>query len=415
MDHDLSRRRHKIERQRARFDPAAAGIVVPDGDPVQESWVRCAPRLAAAQDAAPLDEPDTAADRWDASPIRRAWPELGDELERIARDGDLVAAVTDETGRILWTWGGRWMRDRAETVNFTVGGRWDEPSAGTNAVALALINNRPSTVFSAEHWCSAVRDWVCYSAPVRDAHGRPLGVVDLSTTWDRDNPLGLATVTALARVVEQQANFVPGARHVGAPGLELRVLGRGTASLAGTPVLLTRRQLEIVTVLACVDTASLGELHALLHGDRPLSPTTTKVEVSQVRRVLGDVVGSRPYRLTVPTDVDLLHLLDHLDTADLARATALYRGQLLPDSDAPFVVERRHHCDVALRTALLRRGTTQELLVFADVHPYDAEVIERAITVAGPDHPLLPTATARLAVAQWDGAYPRDYPRGSSS
>ena len=407
MDHDLSRRRRTIERQRERFDPDAVGGVAPESadpaDPVHESWVRCAPRLPQLQDAAPLDEPDTAAERWDASPIRRAWPELVDELERVARDGDLVAAITDEKGRILWCWGGRWMRDRAATVNFTVGGRWDESSAGTNAVALALINRKPSTVFSSEHWCSAVRDWVCYSAPVRDAHGEPLGIVDLSTTWDRDNPLGLATVSALARVVEQQANFVPGGRPAAAPRLDLRVLGRGTASLGGTPVLLTRRQLEIVTVLACVGTANLGELHALLHGDRPLSPITTKVEISQVRRVLGDVVGSRPYRLTVPTDVDLLRLLDHLDSGDVGRATALYRGQLLPESEAPFVVERRHHCDVALRTALLRRGTTAQLLVFADVHLYDAEVIERAIAVARPDDPLLPRAMARLAVARWDG------------
>ena len=33
-----------------------------------------------------------------------------------------------------------------------------------------------------------------------DHTGRPIGVIDLSTTWDRSNPLGLPTVTALARV-----------------------------------------------------------------------------------------------------------------------------------------------------------------------------------------------------------------------
>jgi hypothetical protein len=399
MDDDLTLRRRALERERFEFDPTSSDVE--SDDPVRESWLRCVPRLPEDQSAAPLDEPDTAEERWDASPIRRAWPELTDELRQIARDGDLVAAVTDETGRILWSWGGRWMRDRAEQVNFGRGGRWDERSAGTNAVGLALITGRSSTVFAVEHWCAAVHDWVCYSAPVRDHTGRPVGVIDLSTTWDHANPLGLPTVNALARVVENQTRRIPtlGPALGGPAGLELRVLGRSSATLDGVPVLLTQRQIEILTILACVGEASLDRLHTLLHGDRPTSPTTTKVEISQLRRVVGNIIASRPYRLTTPARCDLTALFDLLDTGDVANAAALYRGQLLPRSDAPLIVERRHHCDVALRTALLRSGTTAQLLRFADVHAYDTEVLERAIAVAAPDEPLLPTTTARLAVA----------------
>jgi hypothetical protein len=416
MHHDLNKRRRSIERERSRFDPDGAAET--GEDPVHDSWVRCAPTLAVRQDAAPLDEADTAAERWEASPIRRAWPGLTDEMQHIAEDGDLVAAVTDEHGRILWSWGGRWMRDRAETVNFTPGGRWDERSVGTNAVALALITGRPSTVFSVEHWCTAVHDWVCYSAPVLDAAGRPLGIVDLSTTWDHANPLGLSMVNALVRVVEQQTRLSPAPPDpaVAAPGglatrsafpgvpgrplLDIRVLGSGRVALGATPVLLTPRQMEILTILACIREASLDQLHALLHGDRRVSPITTKVEISQMRRVLGDVIASRPYRLTVPTRIDLVTLLDHLNRGDLDGAIAEYRGQLLPASEAPFLVEQRHHCDVALRTALLRRGTTEQLVVFAETHPHDTEVLERAVAVAAGDEPLLPTAVARLAVAR---------------
>jgi hypothetical protein len=297
------------------------------------------------------------------------------------------------------------MRDRAEQVNFGLGGRWDEQSVGTNAIALALISGRPSSVFAVEHWCAAVHDWVCYSAPIRDADGNPLGVIDLSTTWDHANPLGMPTITALARILEQQTRQVPltGVRAVGLAGgpvLRLRLLGRGEVTLGGVRLLLTPRQLEILTILALVRETSLSELHALLHGDRPVSTTTTKVEISQLRRVAGDnVIGSRPYRLMVPVECDLAVLLDYLDAGDVARATAMYRGRLLPQSDAPFIVERRHHCDVALRTALLRDGTTAQLLVFADVHAHDVEVLERAITVADPGDPVVASTTARLAVA----------------
>ena len=43
------------------------------------------------------------------------------ELRRTAEDGDLVVAVTDAETRILWTYGGRVMRRKAETVNFVAG------------------------------------------------------------------------------------------------------------------------------------------------------------------------------------------------------------------------------------------------------------------------------------------------------
>jgi hypothetical protein len=73
---------------------------------------------------------------------------------------------------------------------------------------------------------------------------------------------------------------------------------------------------------------------------------------------------------------------------------------LLPASDAPQVVERRHHIDVALRTALLRDGSTAALLRYAEVHPYDVEILERAVASAAPADLLLPAAVARLAAAR---------------
>ncbi|HEY8524800.1 MAG TPA: hypothetical protein VIL48_07560 [Acidimicrobiales bacterium] len=403
MDEELVRRRRAIERQRARFfdDPASAATV--DGA-VRESWLRCAPALDRSLAAAPLDEADTASERWEASPIRRAFPGLTDQLERACHDGDLMAGVTDEHGRLLWTTGHRRLRDRAESVNFTVGGRWDEPSAGTNAVGLALVTGSPSSVFALEHWCQAVEDWVCYSAPVRDADGTLLGVIDLSTTWDRASPLGLTTVSALAQVTEHLLRQAPRPTRPrnGEAGLDLRVLGRAEAKLDGVPLALSLRHLEILTVLACVGQATLGELHALLHGDRDVSPTTTKAEVSRLRRVLGGAIASRPYQLTVPVRVDLLDVLARLEAGDTAGAVRRYRGQLLAASDAPFVVERRHHCDVALRTALLRTGSSRDLLAYAEVHPFDVEVLERALERAGADGPDVASATARLAVALAD-------------
>ena len=131
--------------------------------------------------------------------------QLESQLQAAADDGELVVAVTDPAARILWTYGGAVMRRKAEKVNFIPGGRWDEASVGTNALDLALRLDHAATVYSAEHFSSCVHGWVCWAAPVHDPRtGRQLGVLDLSTTWDRSHPIGLATAQALARLLGRE-------------------------------------------------------------------------------------------------------------------------------------------------------------------------------------------------------------------
>ena len=92
------------------------------------------------------------------------------------------------------------MLRHADDVRFTLGGRWNEESVGTNALALAHKLEHPAMVFSAEHYAPMVHDWVCYSAPILDpATGHSLGVIDVSSLWSKSNPSVLTMVRALAR------------------------------------------------------------------------------------------------------------------------------------------------------------------------------------------------------------------------
>ena len=186
-----------------------------------------------------------------------------------------------------------------------------------------------------------------------------------------------------------------------APGLDLRALGRGRVTLDGAPVALGPRQVELLLVLAIAGTATLDELHALLFGDRPISMATLRAEISHTRAAVRGAIASRPYRLTVPVRVDALDVLDRLHQGDLAGAVERYDSQLLPLSEAPLIVERRYHLDVALRTALLLNGTTSELLRFAAVHPFDVEVLRRAVAVAVPGIP-----TCRRRWPRWPSPPP---------
>jgi hypothetical protein len=388
--HDLADRRRAIERERA----AGAGAAVVSED-VWASWDRCRRVLRSEHPNVPVDDGDVSA-RWEVSPIRRAAPHALSILADSARDAGMIAIVTDPAGQVLWATGGTpELRRHAGEIGLVPGGRWDEPVAGTNGIALALVTGRTAAVFADEHWSAPVRDWVCYSAPVRTPAGDLVGVLDLSTSWDRANPLAAGTIGALARMTELEL----AAATPSWPGLELHVLGRGRATLHGRPLSLGPRQIELLFVLAVVGSATLDELHALLYGDRPISMTTLRAEISHTRAALGGAIASRPYRLTVPVRVDALDVLESVARGDVAAAAMAYAGQLLPTSEAPLVIERRYHLDVAVRTALLARGSTRDLLRYADIHPYDVEVLERAVAMAAPEDPDRPAAVAALAVA----------------
>ncbi len=386
---ELMVRRRSIEAARADGHALEPSIAA--------SWSRCRPTLDVRRSAAPVDaEPDEVRARWEASPIRRSGVGLEEQLASAADAGDLVAAVTDEQGRILWSAGGRTMRGVAESVGFVPGGRWDEQSAGTNALGLALLTRRPATVFSAEHWCEAVHDWVCWSVPVCDAAGRAVGVIDLSGRWDTATPLAGTAVRALGRLVEEHLPVDPGATS---PLLELHLLGRPSATLGGRPLALALRQIELLAALAIIGPCSLAELQVLVYGDRPVSPATIKAELSHLRHHLGGAIGSRPYRLTLPVRVDALELRKRLAASDVAAAALAYVGQLVPASEAPFLIDERYVLDVSLRRALLVSGAPDALLAYADVHPYDVEVLERVVASVSFDDPRRHEAIARIDVA----------------
>src|SRR3954447_21902102 len=254
---DLSDRRHASLLAWTTFVEQGDGaepLVRPE---ILRSWRRSQPWVAPDVAEAPLDDESAARAFWEGSPLQRAVSGVEAELRRTAEDGDLVLAVTDRQTRILWTYGGRVMRRKAESVNFVPAARWDDRSVGTNALDLANRLGRPSMVFSAEHYAPIVHNWVCWAAPVNDpVTGRQLGVIDLSTTWDRTHPIGLATARVMARLIEQampRSHEHPGLGPPASPdveGLTLRLLGTAEAHLDGQRLLLNRRQNEILALLA---------------------------------------------------------------------------------------------------------------------------------------------------------------------
>jgi hypothetical protein len=351
------------------------------------SWERSAAHIMPEVNEAPLADSDETRHTWETSPLSAAVRQLESQLQAAADDGELVVAVTDPDARILWTYGGAVMRHRAEKVNFVPGGRWDEASVGTNALDLALRLDHAATVYSAEHFSSCVHGWVCWAAPVHDpGTGRQLGVLDLSTTWDRSHPIGLATAEALARLLAREVR----AATVAAVGphnsvgscrglLELKLLGQPSAQLNGARLRLTRRQTEILALLALnPDGLELAELHARLYGDRPVSLGTLKAEMSQLRTLLGGRLESRPYRIGLDVRCDVTDMLHRLRVGDVAGAVERYGGELLPGSESPALTEFGHFITVALRNALLSDPHPATVQRYLELTPHDLDLLGTA-------------------------------------
>jgi transcriptional regulator of acetoin/glycerol metabolism len=384
----------------------AGALVRPE---ILHSWHRSEAAISLDVKEAPLaDEGDTAA-YWNASPLQTAVSRVESELRRTAQDGDLVVAVTDPETRILWTYGGRVMRRKAESVNFVPGGRWDDASVGTNALDLAGRNDAPSMVFSAEHYAPIVHNWVCWAAPVHDpVTGEQLGVIDLSTTWDRTHPIGLATARVLARLIETAMPETSGhsrLRTQDAPiehGLSLNLLGAAEARLDGRRLLLNRRQTEILALLAMhPEGLSLEQLHALLYGDQSVTLSTLKAEVSHLRAALGGALSSRPYRLMMPVQLDVDTVVELLGRGEVRAAVAAYGGDLLPGTNSPALTEMADYVAVAVREALMADPLPDAVVRYSEIAPYDTEVLEVCLGVLGSRaHPAKALLLGRLAAAR---------------
>ncbi|KAF0844904.1 transcriptional regulator [Nocardia caishijiensis] len=363
---------------------------------VARSWQRSLHTVDPAQTVAPgLDD---ISGRWRESPLRRPVTELAGQLRGIAEDSGYLAVVSDESGTILWTAGDRTLRRQGEQVNFAPGGVWDESHMGTNGLSLALHDDQACTVFSAEHLVAALHGWVCYSAPIHGPDGRTVGVLDLSSTWERSHPMVMTSVRALVTAVE---TMLRAEAPTPIPGVRLECLGAARLLRDGRPVPLPPRQLEIMALLALEpDGYTPEQLHAAVYGDRAVSLNTLKADVSHLRRATRGEIANRRYMLTGAVSCDAVELLAAIEGGDLTSALWLYRGPLLPGSDLPGVHQWRDHLDVGLRDAVLASDRPEHAVAFGQRCPADVAVHEHALRLLPRDDVRRAVVTARLYTAR---------------
>jgi hypothetical protein len=135
--------------------------------------------------------------------------------------------------------------------------------------------------------------------------------------------------------------------------LRLEALGRervavvlGSRRFEATP-----RHSDILVILARhPDGVCEEDLARELYGAE-VAAVTIRAEVCRLRKLLGDILRTGPYRLAGKVEADFLQVERMLRDGRAADAAAAYGGPLLPSSRAPAILELRDRLEAAVAPA----------------------------------------------------------------
>jgi len=130
-----------------------------------------------------------------------------------------------------------------------------------------------------------------------------------------------------------------------------------------------------------------------------VSTSTMRAELTRLRSLLGgDLLDSRPYRLRKDLSCDWLSVTRAIEAGRPGDALRAYRGPLLPQSDAPGVVERRERIERQLRAAVLCAGDVDLMAAWTRSRwgADDLEMWRRQAELAQEGTPLHAIATIEL-------------------
>ncbi|AXF85902.1 Acetoin dehydrogenase operon transcriptional activator AcoR [Ephemeroptericola cinctiostellae] len=343
---------------------------------LQQSWGTSASNITLEQTCAPMDDPESVRRQFLATELYQVAKPLLDELVYAVTDSGFAVGFSDPSATLQWTAANRVMQKRVEKAHFLPSAHWDEASMGTNAVGLAARMVKPFAIFSAQHYVPSLHEWVCYAAPiVHGPSGHVAGVLDISAPWQNSTPMALATVSHYAQQISQLWSTIQLK-----PSFYLNLCGCSHGQWLGRTGLPRRLQEIFLTLALHPEGLSLEALHAHVYGDEPVSVSTLKSEISHLRQHLGDILQARPYRLALalqvlPTDAHLVE--QYVLAGQFSDALNLYQRPVLPNSQAPAVVEYRNYLHQLVIRSLVASNNIDALWQFTVMHEAEYDVLLR--------------------------------------
>jgi PAS domain S-box-containing protein len=126
-----------------------------------------------------------------------------DQLYDFVKGSNFLLILTDATGCILNILGDEAILNEAFLLQIVPGVYMDEPSIGTNAIALALTEGKPVQVSGSEHLLKAYHRWTCSAAPLYNPKGELIGTLNLTGYSEMVHSHTLGMVAAAANAIEK--------------------------------------------------------------------------------------------------------------------------------------------------------------------------------------------------------------------
>ncbi|NGN83433.1 GAF domain-containing protein [Arthrobacter silviterrae] len=357
-------------------------------------------------------------------PLAAVMPVIQQLLVVPSQDTGLLVAVGDEHGRLLWVEGDSAARRHGENINFAQGADWSELVAGTSAPGTALVLGRGVQISGEEHFNPAVHSWSCTAVPVHDPDsGGILGIVDITGGPDAVGANTLSLVQATVAAAEAQLRIQrlergPAPRRrspkPASPSAatakplycdSLQILGRdqGVLHIGGQALTLSERHTEILAMLALHPAGLTAEELSDMVYPEGTSLTSIRAEMVRLRKLLHRhgpslVPESRPYRLPRALVVDADQVLSYLNRGAHRLALNIYKGAVLPRSEAPALASLRTRVGLLLREAILTDASPDVLLAYLQLPEAadDVDAWHSALRLLPPRSPRRAAVVAHL-------------------
>ena len=123
-------------------------------------------------------------------------------------DDEFILILTDKKGCILDIKGEEQVVEEFSKINLDIGVFVDEKNIGTNAMGVAIAEDRPVQVTADEHFVDIFKGLTCSAAPIHNIKGNIIGTLNLTGKWDKKHPHTLGLVIFGVKAIENEIHNV---------------------------------------------------------------------------------------------------------------------------------------------------------------------------------------------------------------
>lgn len=172
---------------------------------VSDSWLRCrAMGLNPSQKSSQVDlTKHSELLSKNALLVEVAFPFL-DLVAKMIYGTGFIGVLGDKDGYVLELRGDEDAVKFAKENNFDICANRLEQTVGTNAISLALSDDRAFQIVGPEHYNFYHHNWTCSAAPIHDTSGSIIGVLNLSGHYSLIHKHTLGMVVSLVQAIERE-------------------------------------------------------------------------------------------------------------------------------------------------------------------------------------------------------------------